>query len=189
MKKIFIPAAFAFCALINPAEAALVLTGDFVAGTTTPTLTFTEDIEFVMSGHSGAFAMTITGWGIARGGFESVSATSGSAVSADLNGAAVSIPLDVLYDDMGMTVDYSVGLLTFDEFTFAAGDVFRILAGSYTFESNSNFDPALIGTVFTGEVMLVSQSLEPISNAVLVPEPAVMLLGSLGMLGLLRRRR
>ena len=82
------------------------------------------------------------------------------------------------------------GYLTFGAFPVSGGMPFKILAGTYTFGSNASFNPTLTGRNFTGDVFLIQTTGVRLSdNVSLVPEPSAALLGALGSLALLRRRR
>lgn len=195
MKRHLLPAAIALLAASFPAHAAIVLSGDFVNGTSTPTFTITEDIVLTVETDGLGVILVFDEWaptdGTQSGVFPSPSPQSLLITQA---GSGSSVLMDGFADHANFTVaDISDndGYMQFGEqLSVSAGEEIRILAGSYTFSSNADFNPALQDFTFEGNVFLTDGDGNRLTNVATVPEPSGVLLASvLGGLGLLRRRR
>ncbi|WP_411825612.1 PEP-CTERM sorting domain-containing protein [Luteolibacter sp. AS25] len=192
-KAFFIPSVLLVSALV-PASAAIVLSGDFINGTTTPTLTITDDIVFNITVGGDARVIVFDEWTTSDNNNIYLFADSGQSLSYDIDGTGGTVPLQVLVEDASYNygdVTKNDGTLGFNPLTVSAGQTFTIKAGSYTYQSDVDFNPLLIDTVFTGNVFIADDDREYLSNIVTVPvpEPSALLLFALGVVPLLRRRR
>ncbi len=176
-------------------SAAIVLSGDFINGTTTPTLTITEDIIFTIASDGNAFILVFDEWTVSDSTPNDPSDDPAQNLTYNRNGSGLSTPIGNLVDNLASTVEDITpndGYLTFtpNGIPVTAGDSLTISARSYTFESDPGFNPLLTGTTFTGDVFLTDGGANRISDIVAVPEPSAALLCCLlGMAPLLRRRR
>jgi hypothetical protein len=175
-------------------RAAIVLSGDFTNGTTTPTVTITHDIVLEIT-RSGLFAfyLVLDEWTVSDGILKELEPASPQNFHYKLNGTPGTTLFRGLTDNAANTftaISPNDGLLFFNSVSVAEQDVFTILAGVYTLQSKPNFNQALAGKTFTGDVFLTSNTGVRLSNTVtLVPEPSALLLSALGLLLLLRRIR
>ncbi len=170
--------------------------GNFNTGTSTvntPTLTITQDIVLNITVSQNARYLAFDEWVVSPDANQtSVAATPTSQSLSVVNNATVaSRPIIGLFDNGSNFggVTNNDGLLQFSDTTVANGTSFTIKAGSYTFASSVNFNPALNGTTFTGNVFLVAPAGTRLSDFTTVPEPSAALLSLLGAGFLLLRRK
>lgn len=186
--------ALAVSFLALPSQAAIVLSGNFQTGTPTPTLEITEDIEFEITNSSIVAFLIFDQWTISDGVGVAVQDNPTQSVFYSLNGNPdASDVIGNLTDNFTSTagaVTPGDGLLRFNSgIAVTSGDTLTIRAGTYTFESNADFNPLLNDYTFTGDVFLINSSATQISNIVSVPEPSSVGLLAVGMAALLVRRR
>ncbi|MDA0768528.1 MAG: PEP-CTERM sorting domain-containing protein [Verrucomicrobia bacterium] len=175
-------------------RAAIVLSGDFVNGTTTPTLTITEDIVFNITSTSSVESVIFDEWTTSDGGQDvAYRDPLGQSLAYLINNSPAMVLIGNLYDNLAANYgDFTPndGYLALNGLSVTAGDTLVIKAGSFVFSSSLGFNSLLDGTTFTGVVFLADGNGDRISgNGVAVPEPSSVLLCGLGTLALLRRRR
>lgn len=182
-------------ALSSLSSGAIIFTGNFQTGTATvdtPTMTITAPLVFTIP--SGASV----GWLIFDEMMTGASAptvvdTPSQSLSYQLDGSSLAtIDITSFRTRYGATVaglTPNDGVLRFSDINVTGTNrTLTIPAGqTFTFASNANMvqPPAS----FSGNLFLLDSSGMQISNIVAVPEPSTSLLGTLGALGLLRRRR
>jgi hypothetical protein len=182
-------AAIALLATAPLSRAAIVLSGN-ISGSTT--LTITADIVFNIISSGNASFLVFDEWTTSDGTQSGSNASPEQNFAYERNGVSGTVVLGGLYDNFadsfgGFTAND--GFIFFTSIAVVSGDTFRVLAGSYTFDGNSAFNPLLEGRNFTGDVFLVGSDLLRISNTVTVPEPASALLAAFALPALLRRKR
>lgn len=177
----------------SPANAAIILSGNLNTGTPTPTLTITDDIDFDIIGSGFVFALFFSEWTTADSVQTALAPMPVQNFAYELNGSGGTTNVLGLYDNIaaassGLTPND--GYMGFGGMSVANGDSLKVLAGTYTFGSNPDFNPLLNGITFTGNVFLTDISSIRMSNIVAVPEPSsVLLVSALSLSGLLRRKR
>lgn len=194
-------AAATFLAATVASQGSVVLSGDFVngteiiGGTSTPTLTITDDIVLNIPYNRVLKLLVFRNW-VAASDLERTAAFDSPAqgLAMNNNGVDASPTINALYDNHAgskNSIEATDGYILLDlGISVDAGTAVTIKAGSYTFYTeDSSFNPDLNGRVFTGEVFLADSSGWAISDFVTVPEPSVALLGLLGVGFFLRRRR
>lgn len=193
--KSTITALATLAAAVSSGSAAIVLSGDFNDGIPTPTLTFTEDIVLTITTDSNAGSLVFDEWAITDGSQTSVVDSPEQLIAYELNGSDATVDLTGLFDHLNFTsndITPNDGLLDFSLFSGIAvtsGDIVTITAGSYTFTSSPDFNPALGDITFTGDIFLIDFGGNRISEIVAVPEPSALLLCTIGSIAMLRRRR
>ena len=199
MKKLSKAALTAALLTAAPSYGAIVLKGDFVngtaniGGTTTPTLVITQDIVFNIPSNAFASILVFRNWAPTDGGITQLFDTPAQNLAVSNNGNDSLLAINGLYDhnnSLQNDVGINDGLLYLNaNFVLAAGTA-TIKAGSYTFNSSTDFNPALNGLTFNGQVFLADSASSILSNIVTVPEVSSVALLGLGALALgLKRRR
>jgi len=183
----------AMLAVSAAASAAIVTSGDFKTGSPTPTLAISADIEILITITGSAGAMVFDEWVSSDAETTVLMVDPQTEISYKINhGVTQTVPVhglvDNYYEATGNVLTDNDGYLFFTGIPVNAGDVLTILGGqSITFAANptSNDLPAS----FTGNVGILNLADDAISGWVAVPEPSAALLGAVGVLALLRRRR
>lgn len=201
MKPSYFPSRAAMCRAIavsltlsaaSTGNAAIVLSGNFNTGTPTPTLTITEDIVFNITTGGSTYYLVFDEWTVFDGSDVGVNDLPAQSFSFALNDSAGTTELYALTDSFPGSfgsVTANDGSLLFNQINVIAGDILTVKAGSYTFGNHTSFNLALAGISFTGDTFLADGGFNRLSNIVTVPEPSAALLGAMGGLFLLRRKR
>lgn len=180
-------------------QGAIVLKGDFVngtqeiGGTTVPTLTITEDIEFDVLVGGTLRAIVFDEWLVnPNPPVVQVSVVGGSQPLNVVNNSTVATPLAFTLGDGGEPLgDITVrdGYLVIGDIEVNSGTIFTVRAGSITFLPNSGFNPELNGRTFSGNAFLAGGPGLAFSAPTPIPEPSAALLCFLGASLLFRRKR
>lgn len=182
--------AFAFAPI---SKAAIIISGNVSTPGAPCTLQITTDIVFnvLIAGASPGFLLD----GLASSADSSLTfATLNSPLSLTLNGVPAAVPMGFGDNTTAETGSFTSndGLISFPgSVTLAAGDVLVLKAGTYNFAGVAQFNPLAAGT-FTGDMWLYNNAfvrISDIASAGPVPEPSTALLGFIGALSLLRRKR
>lgn len=196
LTKTILPALLGSIALAATAPAAITTSGDFKTGTPTATFTITAPITFTITADyiSGSgIIMVLDGWATPENASVPAPPTVGNMVSYKIDGGITqTVPLNTIFDEYPMNLGaYTMddGLIWMGDIAVTTGQTLTILAQTWTFDAAGaefNTPPAL----FEGNAFLVGNDSQIImSGLVPVPEPTTALLGAIGTLALLRRRR
>lgn len=184
-------------AALSSANAAITLAGDFQNGAYgNHSITFTTDIVFNITTDGDLHYLIFDNWVSTNDGTSTRIIESDQVVQPiayTLNGVSHSTDFGNLVDhlvDPYNDVNATSGVLRFVEIAVKSGDVLVFKAGTYILGNTPpEFNPELTGGyVFTGDVRVVDFFARAKATAI-VPEPSSVLLGALGLLPLLRRRR
>jgi hypothetical protein len=184
------------CALAATAtsRAAISVSGNFQTGSPTPTLSIEWDIEFAIT-KSGQVAMLVFDeWVTSDGNLNNAHPASSSSLVYHIVGQPDDQSVGVLHLADNLTFDSGNvtehdGVLALYDLQVAEGDVLIIRMGqTFTFNPTGDFNSNL-PTSFTGSVFLADYLGVSMSEIVQIPEPSSLILGALGSLALLRRRR
>lgn len=193
--KVFVAALATVLAAAPLGRAAIVLSGNLNTGTPTPTLTITADIVFTITkGSSIGQFLVFDEWTAADTSPTNVfDSPNLQALSVVNNGTGGTVNISVLTDNRRSAfgnISANDGHLILSLFATTVGTSFVVKEGTFTFSSNAAFNPLLQNRNFTGDAYLADNQGSRLSdNVSLVPEPSAALLGALGVLALLRRRR
>ncbi|MEM1159026.1 MAG: PEP-CTERM sorting domain-containing protein [Verrucomicrobiota bacterium] len=197
--KLLILASALLLLAVSHSESAVILSGDFQTGSPTPTLAITDDITFNIIANGLATYLVFDEWVASDGSGNAVSfvtiGPSGQSINYSLNGGSTTSAQAFQFFDNNATdfgdISENDGWLDFDSSFFAltTGDTLTIAAATYTFNFNTDFNPA-VPSNFTGNVYIADGGGNRLSNIVAVPEPTTGLLVALagGLLVLSRRR-
>ena len=174
---------------ISQAAIVVVLPTATVAGK----IEFTQDINFFITVAGTLNVLVFDEWVTSDGTETPIYVLSPNGLSYSLNGGSPAMTSGIsFYDNLGA----SAGNITpNDGYLYTAGpalvigDVFTIKAAIYTIPAGSpppEFN-LQAGQTFTGNMFLTNNYGSTLNGA--VPEPSAALLGAIGALGLLRRRR
>jgi hypothetical protein len=176
--------------LSSLSQAAITISGDFQGGTTTPTVTITEDFTFTVLESGYMAGIRILNWVNSDGSMNQIG-DQGSTIQFKIDGG-VTQSIDIVFlADNGLLgpSNPNDGVLGFSMCDVVEGQSITFLGGqSFTFNANLSFNGELPAT-FTGQVQLMSNEATPLSDPITIPEPSSLLLGALGAFGLMRRRR
>ena len=159
----------------------------------TATLVITQDIVFNIPSNASAIQLVFRNWATTNGGITQVLGTPAQSLAVSNNGNASLLSINGLYDNnnsLQNDIGINDGLIYLDTAFLMTAGTATIKAGSYTFNSSTDFNPALNGITFNGQVFLTDSSGAILSNIVTVPEASYVALLGLGALALgLKRRR
>jgi hypothetical protein len=189
---------FCISALTAASQAAITFTGDATTGTPTPTLSIEGEIRIEIIASGNAALLVFDEWVVSDMIYDRIQSDPILYLEYELNGGGVeSAEVYALIDNMAY--DYGSmtgndGALMLAEFNVTAGDVLVIRAGqSFTFAmADPHFTYSFnseIPASFSGGFYLTTKEGTLLSNVVTIPEPSSAMLGALGALALLRRRR
>ena len=186
----------AFAALSAPLSAAIIIAGDVGTPGAPCTLTITTDIvsEITADPINGITCLVFDNWVTADAAQDFASLAPELAFTVN-DGPTVSLE-SMLADNWvdGPLPDMEAGdgylYVWFGDTPLQTGDIFTIKAGTYTFNSVAGMNPQIAQT-FEGNFFIADETGTRIANIVdlSVPEPSAALLGAVGSLALLRRRR
>jgi hypothetical protein len=100
------------------------------------------------------------------------------------------VPLIDIYDNLAGTagaVSPNDGYIRSGDIILNVGPTFTVLPQTWIFEPAPNFNTP--PSTFTAQVIVVGSDASAMSNPITVPEPSTALVGAMGALALLRRRR
>lgn len=172
------------------AFAAIIVTGDINDGLT---LQITAPIHFTTTAPiNTGIAVILDNW------VETDSSATMSVMTPSIPMLADGVPLAIsnsaFYDNtnndaLDVTAGDGVIIFVFDDGQQPVGTLITLPAGVWTIAGNADFNPAILQT-FTGDMFLGDLDGNRVSDIVsLVPEPSAALLGAVGALALLKRRR
>jgi hypothetical protein len=170
-------------------SAAVVASGDFSGGTTTPTLSFTTPIEIPILRPGEISSFVFDEW-TTDDGVPSAALASGGILSFRINGGLIqTIPVVFAFDNFSAysgSVSPNDGVLVLSgTIPVTAGQTLTILDQTFSFiASGPGFNAP--STPFTGVTFPVDSALSSLS---IVPEPSTSMALALGSLVMLRRRR
>lgn len=179
-----------FAAMASSASAAIVITGNVNVPGAPCTVTITTDIVFDVqtTGGNNIVAVIFDEWITSDGTrtFPNLSpAFSYQRNDGPVLTATVSQLIDNVADPVG-SVSANDGYFYMELASpLTAGETFTLFAGTYNFAGNAEMNPAIVGT-FGGSTFLTDGAGKILSP---VPETSVAMLGALGLIPLLYRRR
>lgn len=178
----------------SPLSAAIIVSNNALTTGAAATLTITTDLNFTITvtpADNGVF-FAFMDWAPTVG-----TATHTRMLDQfqySLNGATVDVGISSTFvdhwggTDIGAITTNTGYIYFFLPQAAQIGDTLTIKAGTYAFEGNSSLNPDIVQT-FNGEIQIFDNWGNPIGPVVSVPEPSAALLGAVGALALLRRRR
>lgn len=175
------------------AHAAVVTSGNFQTGATTPTLGFSQAFNITVSTAGNFIGIAFDEWVVSDGSNTSVLDNPAAVFSYRINnGSTQTVPVASLYDNRAANVAALTpndGYLLVSEYpAVAVGDIVTVNAQSFSFGSNAAFNSNL-PSLFTGNVILVAAGAAALSAPTPVPETASHVFAAISLAVLLGIRR
>jgi len=173
---------------IGSSPAAVVISGDFAAGT--GSLSITAPMTFTITSAGTWRSVVFPGWAGTDGSVTTVLPTVGSSLEFQVgSNPTTTVQISALIDHRQSSVGAITAgdtTLSFGSVEVVVGDVITISPQTITFAATSGFNAALTGT-YSGSPILASTGAVDLTAQ--VPEPSAALLVAIASVGLLRRRR
>lgn len=181
-------------AMASPLSAAIYVSSNALTDGAPATLTITTDLHFSITAEpiNEAVIFVFNDWTPTVGNSHHTQLSTQFEYS--LNGGTVQLgDTSSLVDhwgtdDLGRITRNSGYIYFFTPTPLSVGDTLTLKAGVYSFTGNSALNPDILQP-FTGDIQITDDFGTPIGPAVTVPEPSAALLGAVGALALLHRRR